>query len=117
MTIVPHALFFYDELPLWLVTQTRREAMALTGLSWLGWLAWNITSPGAKGVDPAVWAVTSLYVPALFMVLRRPNEGPAPPWIERAVAPLPAWIRGRSPNDRDVSRASQSAALALHEVP
>ena len=117
MTIVPHALFFYDELPLWLVAQTRREAMALTGLSWLGWLGWNITSPRPKAVDSAVWAVTLLYVPALFMVLRRPNEGLVPPWIESAVAPLPAWIRGRAPRDRAISRVSRTASLAIHEVP
>src|SRR5262249_42028692 len=46
MTVVPHGLYFYDELPLWLVAQTRRESMLLVLTSWLGWLGWNIASPG-----------------------------------------------------------------------
>ena len=48
MTVLPHGLYFYDELPLWLVAQTRRESMVLAMSSWLGWLAWNIASPGRK---------------------------------------------------------------------
>lgn len=100
MTVIPHGLYFYDELPLWLVTRTRREALALTVSSWLGWFAWNVFSPGPRVVDSAPWAVASLYVPALLMVLRRPNEGAVPLWIERAVSQAPAWIRGQ-PRDAE----------------
>ncbi len=39
MTVVPHGLAFYDELPLWLVALTRREAMLLTVASWLACFA------------------------------------------------------------------------------
>ena len=117
MTIVPHGLFFYDELPLWLVAETRREALALTGFSWAGWLAWNIASPGPNVVDSATWAVAALYIPALVMVLRRPNEGPMPSWVERAVAWLPAWIRGRAPNDSEVSSGGSNTSLAIDQVP
>ena len=117
MTIVPHGLFFYDELPLWLVAETRREAMALTGFSWLGWLAWNIASRGPSVPDSATWAVASIYVPALVMVLRRPNEGPLPSWAERAVAWLPTWIRGRALNGREVSSGSRNSPLAVNQVP
>jgi hypothetical protein len=39
-------------------------------------------------------ALWSVYLPALFIVLRLPNVGHAPRWIERLVEPLPAWLRG-----------------------
>lgn len=96
MTIIPHGLYFYDELPLWLVTRTRREAIALAAFSWLGWLAWNFASPGPRVVDAQPWTVASLYIPALIMVLRRPNEGAVPPWIERLALRAPDWLRGSS---------------------
>lgn len=40
MTAIPHGLSFYDEIPLWLVANTRREAMLLTFSSWIGCLGW-----------------------------------------------------------------------------
>ena len=101
MTVIPHGLYFYDELPLWLVTRTRREAIVLTLSSWLGWLAWNIVSPGPRVVDAQPWTVASLYIPALVMILRRPNEGDVPMWIEHIVSRAPRWLRGEpSPEGR-----------------
>jgi hypothetical protein len=40
--------------------------------------------------------VIGLYLPALWMILRRPNEGAVPAWLERASAVLPGWLRGRA---------------------
>jgi len=37
-----------------------------------------------------------IYLPALVMMLRRPNEGPAPVWLDRAIARAPLWLRGQS---------------------
>jgi hypothetical protein len=97
MTIVPHGLYFYDDLPLWLIAQTRRDAIALTVCSWLGWLAWNITSTGPRVIDMQPWVTVSLYVPALIMVLARPNEGEVPIWLEQAIRWAPTWLRGSAP--------------------
>ena len=94
MTIIPHGLYFYDELPLWLVADTRREAMLLSVTSWLGWLAWNATSVGPSIPDSSPWSVASLYLPALVILLRRPNVGPMPSSIERAARHLPDWLKG-----------------------
>jgi len=94
MTVIPHGLYFYDELPLWLIADSRREAIALTVSSWLGWLAWNIASPGPQVVDSSSWSVASIYIPALVMVLRRPNQGAVPTWIEQVASQAPPWIRG-----------------------
>jgi hypothetical protein len=36
-----------------------------------------------------------VYLPALAMALWRPNEGPAPLWLDRMLRRAPAWIRGQ----------------------
>jgi hypothetical protein len=106
MTVIPHGLTFYDELPLWLVALTRRESIVLTLASWLGWLAWNVTSVGPRVVDTQAWVVASLYIPALIMVLRRPNEGVAPAWVERILSRGPLWLRG-SPSPTFVTAGNE----------
>jgi hypothetical protein len=50
-----------------------------------------------------------LYVPLTLMVLKRPNAGPMPLWIERRVASWPAWLRGRP------EAAAQASGVALFE--
>jgi hypothetical protein len=95
MTIVPHGLEFYDEIPLWLVANSRREAMALTLASWLGGLGWLAFGDGGFMHSPP-WSTAFMYVPAAVMVLRRRNEGPIPMWLERRIGGLPAFLRGDS---------------------
>jgi hypothetical protein len=84
MALIPHGLYFYDELPLLLIAQSRREAMLLAIASWLGLLLWMATSPGPDVPDMKRWVVWTLYLPAAAMVLTRPNEQPA------AVVPIPS---------------------------
>jgi hypothetical protein len=93
MTVVAHGTSFYDEIPLWLVAETRREAMVLTLMSWLGWLAWHSIGDGQLASSTA-WASAFHYLPALVMVLRRPNEGDVPQWLERVLTKSPRWVRG-----------------------
>jgi hypothetical protein len=40
-----------------------------------------------------------MYLPAPTMVLRRPNEGPAPASLERRVGTWPIWLRGAARAD------------------
>jgi hypothetical protein len=101
MEVIPHAPFLYDDVPLWLVPQTYREAFTLTWLSWVGFGAWFVTNydPALGGADLrrlAPWIVVTLYLPAVVMILRRRNEGNVPAWVERAIARLPAWVRGHA---------------------
>jgi len=107
MALVPHGLYFYDELPLWLVATTRRESMLITVTSWFGLVGWFATSGGlnenAHIRDMGPWVIASIYLPCLFLVLRRPNVGTVPAIVESAAARLPAWIRGQPPNDREGS--------------
>jgi hypothetical protein len=93
MTVIPHGVGFYDELPLWLTAETRREAVLLTGASWIGAFAW-LTIGNGSFIGSAWWIALALYVPATALVLRRPNSGPAPAWLERAMASAPHWVRG-----------------------
>ena len=53
-------------------------------------------------VDHLVAAI----VPALIMVLRRPNEGELPARLERVSARLPMWIRGVSRSGGTALRTS-----------
>jgi hypothetical protein len=38
--------------------------------------------------------LTSMYLPALIMVLVRSNEGEVPAWLDRALVHSPRWLRG-----------------------
>jgi hypothetical protein len=93
MTVIPHGLEFYDEIPLWLVATTRREAMLLTFASWVGCLAWLGFGDGAFMHSPP-WSTAFLYVPAAALVLRRENVGELPGWLESRVRALPSFLRG-----------------------
>jgi hypothetical protein len=96
-TLVPVSAFPYDHLLLWLIPRTFREALLLT------WTAW-LTAPAILGFNAEQSRTTLLLiqgaislgtvVPAAVLVLRHPNVGPAPRWIERVVAGWPAWARG-----------------------
>jgi hypothetical protein len=93
MTVIPHGLEFYDEIPLWLVAATRREAMLLTFASWIGCLAWLAFGDGRFMHSPP-WSTAFLYVPAAALVLRRRNEGEIPAWLESWARALPSFLRG-----------------------
>jgi hypothetical protein len=73
MTVIPHGLYFYDDLPLWLVAATSREAIILSSCTWLGWFGWLLTTNAASSAI-APWLAAALYVPCTIMVLRRPNR-------------------------------------------
>jgi hypothetical protein len=95
--LVPVSVFPYDHLLLWLIPRNFREALVLT------WTAW-LTAPAILGFN-AEQSRTALLliqggitlgtvVPAAFLVLRHPNVGTVPPWLERLVAGWPKWARG-----------------------
>jgi hypothetical protein len=98
MACVPQLLFFADQLPLFLVARNRREGWfyALTGLV-VGtiWTLRHFMRHAAVQLTPP-YAILATYVPALWIVMRRPNEGSVPSWMEHYAARFPAWLRGRS---------------------
>lgn len=77
LSCVPHALLFYDELALMLVASTAKEYAILSVLSTAGWAAAHFTNAGGDVVSRAPhyapFVIFSTYIPALIMVMRRPN--------------------------------------------
>lgn len=98
MACVPQLPFWSDQLALATVPETRREVIwSLLG-GHLCFIAWFIFAPKVIYYVPVMqpYALIGTYVPALVMVLRRPNAGSLPAWIEQLAARLPACLRGTS---------------------
>jgi hypothetical protein len=97
--MVPQSPFVYEALPLFLVPRTRFQTYGLVVGSDLALGVYLY----ARGMSPDVFfringvaVVALMYLPALVMVMRRPNEGALPGWLERASRVLPDSLRGRS---------------------
>ena len=85
MACVPQLLFFYDQLPLWLVPRSARQSLWLSLASAVGVVGWAATlGPNAYFVQAAApWVMASVYLPALAIVLLQPHDGTAPAWLRR----------------------------------
>lgn len=99
MACVPQLGFFYDQLVLLLVATARVEllmsVMASDIAYTLALLADNAhVGVGVSNVVGFPYMIGGVYLPALFMVLRRPNVGSVPVWLERVAKRFPAWIGG-----------------------
>lgn len=97
---VPQLLLFADQLPLLLVARGRVQSVLLSAAAWLGALLWLRSVPlwahtYVQTAQPYV--LVSVYIPALAMVLARPNVGCVPAWVDGALARarVPQWIRGQ----------------------
>lgn len=100
MTLVPVASLPYDHLGLWLLAATWKESLMLSATSWAAYIAVLATAPHDLTTTPdfvQLLLAVGMYLPAAAIVLRKPNEGSIPDWIERRVQALPRWLRGRSP--------------------
>lgn len=95
MACVPQTALLYETLPLALVPVGFVEMAAFVGLSWIACVWWVNTglmlAMSAETLHSVHIVVPLLYLPCVIMVLRRPNEGNVPVWIERAVARIHAF--------------------------
>lgn len=79
MACVPQLLFFADQLAVGLVARSAREAKLLSGCGMAAWALWFATvDPRAAYVPAAApWVLAGVYLPALTLVLLRPNAAAA----------------------------------------
>jgi len=101
MAVTPLNALTYSHMPLLLVARTRLELLVLCGTSWAGYyFSWQvihrIAGPNYVFLTPHIKPITILayYLPALAIVLRRPNVGPIPESLEARIGALPQWLRG-----------------------
>ncbi len=98
LCLLPQRLWFYDQLPVWLVIRNWSESLLLVATSWVGYVLWrNLPDgdprPGTSPETAGPWVVLAVYLPALLLlVLRR--------WRQR----------GRSPGDES------TGAVVQHDV-
>jgi len=98
LAIVPQTPSITTALLLLLIPRARRDVAILAMLTYIP-LFFVPPSPAyssfAEWADVMGWALLlCAYFPALFFLLRQPNVGPAPGFVERSIERMPAWIRG-----------------------
>jgi uncharacterized membrane protein YjjB (DUF3815 family) len=85
LACVPQTGSWYEVLPLFLVPATRREMMILASVSSLGWILQDfvMTARNEAEFNAQVGSlmVAFAYLPAVLMVLRRPNKCDAHAWL------------------------------------
>ena len=102
MAFVPQLLLFADQLPLMLVARSARDAMLLTIGGWVAaifWFAQEADKFGAVSFA-APYVLAGCYLPALWIVLRQPNQGTVLASLERRMARWPSWLRGHPSSRR-----------------
>jgi hypothetical protein len=103
LACVPQTFVEYEMLPLYLVPETLREMVTLLCTTMCAMYAVRVLggqSPGtlAEGIaSRAPFWIAGVYLPALVIILRRPNVGFAPAWLDRKLLNAPAWLRGTPP--------------------
>ena len=96
LALVPGTPAPYELAPLVLVPRTRLEMLALVALTWIAYrvqYALVVAAPMAERVDVAQDALLLVvFLPALLMVWRHPNEGDVPAWVDRAAVAVRARL-------------------------
>jgi hypothetical protein len=92
MACVPQLLYFYDQLPLWLIPWNAVGAVVLTAGSWIAFQIAATDCPDVHYCGPSAepWVVYLLYVPATLLLLCRPERDGSPSPVLMALA---AWGR------------------------
>ena len=96
LACVPQLPYWADQLPLLVVAQSRRQMIGLTIVTLLGFLSWvQFGRSGGDYIDRIrPFAIVFTYLPALTLILARPNRGVLPDALERLVRCLPVFVRG-----------------------
>jgi hypothetical protein len=103
LACLPQTMFFYDQLPLFVIASNYRQALLLAAGSYIApalkttLLAGNLDRAAAlHAIAPII--LCCYYLPCLAIVLIRPNEGRVPAWLDR-IGKSKSW----SPQPREES--------------
>jgi hypothetical protein len=101
LACLPQTMLGYDQLVLAAICTTFREALVMGlwsyGVPLCTYLALREHMPASDAGSYQLLArmfVWGYYLPALALVVRRPNRGNVHPWLERRIAAWPAWLQG-----------------------
>jgi hypothetical protein len=98
LACVPHTTLPYELLPLYFIPRGWIQTGSLVALSHLMWWLVSRDYPHPDFyytvIEYTRTAIPCIYLPCTLMVMRRPNVGALPIWLERRVEHLPAWLRG-----------------------
>lgn len=102
LACVPMTPVLYETVPLLLIPRRWWEALLLVLASYAV-LGWSMRVPltdysfyAAHMANSAAVIALVLYPLATLLVLRRPNQGSVPAWLERHLVSFPVWLRGGS---------------------
>ena len=101
LACVPVTVSAYETVPLLLVPRTFWETALLVALGYAQAQVTMIFVPVPWTTSEFIAVkgqllVLSMYIPVTIMVLRRPNEGSVPAWLERLSVTLSTWVSGKS---------------------
>jgi len=104
MALSPVTMVVYEPLLLYLIPRRVGESALLSLLSWAVWMSPIVLGfPHAKTdiLSQSGDVIVALqYLPALVMVLQRPNQGTVPKRIEQFASRMAAWAPRRLPGSR-----------------
>jgi hypothetical protein len=107
LACVPQTVSLHASLALFLVPRTRMESLVLTLGADVAFLLLRAAQPFPSLVAQERFTgyavIALLYLPCVIMLLRRPNEGPIPSWLARAVAHVPGRRRGVAGGEEPVA--------------
>jgi hypothetical protein len=110
LALIPQTPGANSALLILLIPQRRFDVLVFSLLTYIPVYVgfWAAHRPTVQEYSMVMGLVTlySVYLPMLWYVLRQPNVGRAPRLVERAVAGLPAWLRG--------APAAEPALPAVH---
>jgi hypothetical protein len=115
LSVVPSNLILYDQLPLFLVARSRRDYLILVAGGWLSRELTRFVIP--EWLDDVIVrqtymrapVVACLFLPALYMVLSRPNPDGQPDFVDR-VLNRPITLGRRRREEMEGSHAATPAS-------
>jgi hypothetical protein len=101
LTVIPHVTTLYETVPLFLIPATRLQGYILLALTFVAAAveAWVVPTGTLVQQVTGRWPVllVLVYLPALVMLLRLPNEGEAPEWLRDLARRIRRRARKRDP--------------------